>query len=352
MTHAHDNPLGTDGFEFVEFAAVDAKPLHELLAALGFKATARHRHYQITRYEQGGANLLVNEEPDSFAIGFAAAHGPAAASSFAIRVKDARKAFARAVAHGAKPAPTEGAKDPLTTPVIEGVGGSRLYLVEHYGGDAAYAKDFEPLPGTRPAPTGHGIVAIDHLTHNVEQGQMNTWAGFYERIFNFHEVHYFDIKGMKTGLYSRAMTSPDGKVRIPINESADDKSQIAEYLRAYRGAGIQHIALATDDIYRTVESMRAGGIHFLDTPKTYYEMVPERIPKHGEDLKRLEADRILIDADPEHPQKILLQIFTETVIGPIFFEIIQRKGNEGFGEGNFRALFLAMERDQERRGQL
>ncbi|MHB1543264.1 MAG: 4-hydroxyphenylpyruvate dioxygenase [Gammaproteobacteria bacterium] len=351
MAHAQDNPLGTDGFEFVEFAAADPRPLRTLFEALGFQATARHRRYQITRYEQGGANLLLNEEPGSFASSFTAVHGPAA-TSFAIRVKDARQAFARAVALGAKPADPSQSKDALSTPVIEGVGGSRLYLVERYGRDAAYEKDFEPLSKGRPVPSGHGIRVIDHLTHNVERGEMDTWSGFYERIFNFHEVRYFDIKGMKTGLFSRAMTSPDGRVRIPINESADDKSQIAEYLRAYRGAGIQHIALGTENIYETVEAMRHAGIRFLDTPAAYYEMVPERIPHHGEDVKRLEADRLLIDADPEDPQKILLQIFTEPVIGPIFFEIIERKGNEGFGEGNFRALFLAMERDQERRGQL
>ncbi len=351
MAHAQENPLGTDGFEFVEFAAFDPRPLRTLFEALGFEATARHRRFAITRYEQGGANLLLNEEPGGFASSFTSAHGPAA-TSFAIRVKDARQAFARAVARGAKPADTAGSKDPLSTPVIEGVGGSRLYLVDHYGGGAAYEQDFEPLPNSRGVPRGRGIVAIDHLTHNVERGQMDTWSGFYERIFNFHEVRYFDIKGVKTGLFSRAMTSPDGRVRIPINESADDKSQIAEYLRAYRGAGIQHIALGTENIYETVESMRQAGIRFLDTPKAYYEMVPGRIPHHGEDLDRLERDRLLIDADPEDPQKILLQIFTEPVIGPIFFEIIERKGNEGFGEGNFRALFLAMERDQERRGEL
>ena len=351
MAHVKDNPLGTDGFEFVEFAAADPRPLRTLFEALGFRATARHRRYQITRYEQGGANLLLNEEPDSFASAFTTSHGPAA-TSFAIRVKDARQAFARAVALGAKPADPARSKDPLSTPVIEGVGGSRLYLVDHYGGDAAYERDFEPLPDARKAPPGHGIVLIDHLTHNVERGAMDTWSGFYERIFNFHEVRYFDIKGKKTGLFSRAMTSPDGRVRIPINESADDKSQIAEYLREYRGAGIQHIALGTENIYATVEAMRRAGIRFLSTPSTYYEMIPERIPRHGEDLGRLEADQVLIDADPEDPSKILLQIFTEPVIGPIFFEIIERKGNEGFGEGNFRALFLAMERDQERRGQL
>ena len=350
MTAKHDNPLGTDGFEFVEFTAADPAPLRALFEALGFVPTARHRHLRITRYQQGDANLLLNEEPSGFAAGFAQAHGPSACG-FALRVRDARQAAARAVALGARPVPLS--RDyALDTPVIEGVGGSLLYLVERYGGDRAYEADYEPLAVPPDRVRGRGILTIDHLTHNVERGQMDVWASFYERIFNFHEVHYFDIKGVKTGLLSRALTSPDGRVRIPINESADDKSQIAEFLRDYRGPGIQHIALGTADIYQTVESLGQAGIRFLATPAAYYEMVPERIPQHGQDLKRLERDQLLIDADPEDRGKILLQIFTEPVVGPIFFEIIQRKGNEGFGEGNFRALFLAMERDQERRGRL
>jgi 4-hydroxyphenylpyruvate dioxygenase len=191
---------------------------------------------------------------------------------------------------------------------------------------------------------------LDHLTHNVQRGNMDKWAGFYERLFNFREIRYFDIKGARTGLVSRAMTSPDGKVRIPINESSDDKSQIAEYLQQYRGEGIQHIALFTADIYKTVEGLRTNRVGFLDVPDTYYEMIDERLPGHGEDIERMRANRILIDGDPETRQRLLLQIFTETNVGPIFFEIIQRKGNEGFGEGNFQALFESIERDQQRRG--
>ncbi len=350
MALKRDNPLGTDGFEFVEFAAADPEPLRRLFEALGFVATARHRRLRITRYQQGDANLLLNEEPSGFAGTFAKTHGPGACG-FAIRIRDARQAAARAVGRGARPVPPS-PDYAMEVPVVEGVGGSLLYLVERYGSDRAYEADYEPLAVDADRIRGRGILAIDHLTHNVERGQMDVWASFYERIFKFHEAHYFDIKGVKTGLLSRAMTSPDGRVRIPINESADDQSQIAEFIRDYHGPGIQHIALGTEDIYRTVEALRQAGVRFLDTSSTYYEMVPERIPNHGEDLKRLEADRLLIDADPEDQGKILLQIFTEPVIGPIFFEVIQRKGNEGFGEGNFRALFLAMERDQERRGRL
>jgi len=225
-------------------------------------------------------------------------------------------------------------------------------MVDGYDKGDVYAKEYAYLPGVDKNPKGVGLKYIDHLTHNVNRGEMNTWAGYYERLFNFREIRYFDIKGLKTGLLSRAMTSPDGKVRIPLNESSDDKSQIAEYLRQYKGEGIQHIALFTDHVYDTVETMRRAEVEFLDTPDAYYEMVDERVPNHGEDLARMRKDKILIDADMEDRKKQLLQIFTQNCIGPIFFEIIQRKGNEGFGEGNFRALFLAIERDQMKRGVL
>jgi 4-hydroxyphenylpyruvate dioxygenase len=356
MADLFPNPLGTDGFDFVEYAAPDAALLHALFKTMGFTAVARHKRIAATLYRQGDINFVVNEQPGSFAAEFAEAHGPCAVG-FAIRVKDAAQAFNDAKASGAKPHAAAPAQLPFAVPTIEGIGGSVLYLVDDYPGSARasgdfYAKDFEYLPGIERAPSGVGLQYVDHLTHNVHQGQMATWAGFYEKLFNFREIRYFDIKGVKTGLLSKAMTSPDGKVRIPINESADDKSQIAEYLRQYKGEGIQHIALHTDDIYGTVTAMRAAGVDFQVTPDTYYEMVDERVPKHGEDLARMQKLSILIDGNPEDDQgkHLLLQIFTQNCIGPIFFEIIQRKGNEGFGEGNFRALFLSIERDQMRRG--
>jgi 4-hydroxyphenylpyruvate dioxygenase len=239
----------------------------------------------------------------------------------------------------------------LNIPAIEGIGGSLIYLVDRYGERTIYDVDFTPLVADIAVPRV-GLTGIDHLTHNVHRGRMQLWAEFYERLFNFREVRYFDIEGRLTGLKSKAMTSPDGRIRIPINESADDKSQIAEYLEAYHGEGIQHIALATGDIYAAVEALQARAISFMSVPDTYYEAVDTRVPGHGEDLTRLKRDRILIDGAPAAAQGLLLQIFTETVIGPIFFEIIQRKGNEGFGEGNFRALFESIERDQIRRGVL
>ena len=236
--------------------------------------------------------------------------------------------------------------------MVNGIGDGMLYLVDRYGERSIYDVDFECLPGVDRWPAGHGLTRIDHLTHNVRRGQMDRWARFYEELFGFHELRQFDIEGQRTGLASRAMASPDGRIRIPINESQDDKSQIEEYLREYRGEGIQHIALFTDNIYETVEAMRAQDVEFLDTPDTYYEIVEERVPNHGEDLERMKKNRLLLDADDETKKKLLLQIFTQNCIGPIFFEIIQRKGNEGFGNGNFTALFESIERDQMKRGVL
>ena len=240
----------------------------------------------------------------------------------------------------------------LNIPAIRGIGGAELYLVDRYGQQSIYDVDFKPLPGVEPHPKGAGLGYIDHLTHNVFRGGMDRWAGFYERYFNFREVRYFDIEGKLTGLTSRAMTSPCGKIRIPINESADDRSQIEEYLQHYRGEGVQHIALGTGDIVAAVRSLRQSGTRFLDTPDTYYERVDARVPGHGCDLVTLKELKILVDGAPTEGQGLLLQIFTENAIGPIFFEIIERRGNDGFGEGNFKALFESMEEDQVRRGVL
>jgi 4-hydroxyphenylpyruvate dioxygenase len=313
---------------------------------MGFPVTARHRSKNVTLHRQGDINFVINAEPSGFGQQFARAHGPSACA-MAFRVKDAAAAFRRAVALGAKPVETDVGPMELRIPAIEGIGGSLIYLVDRYGDRTIYDVDF--LPVTDAARTGGaGLALIDHLTHNVRRGRMDHWAGFYERLFNFREIRYFDIEGRKTGLFSRAMTSPCGKIRIPINESQDDKSQIEEYIREYRGEGIQHIALSTPDIYATVDALRANGVEFQDTPDTYYEGVDARVSGHRESLERMKERRILIDGSAA--DGILLQIFTRNVIGPIFFEIIQRKGNEGFGEGNFRALFESIELDQERRG--
>ncbi len=348
-----ENPMGVDGFEFVEFAAPDPRLLHELFPKLGFSAIAKHRTKKITLYRQGQCNFLVNEEPDSFAADFAAQHGPSACG-FAIRFREpAATVLAATLANGAEEITHKAATKAVDVPVIKGIGDCMLYLVDRYGDKGEiYAEAFDYLPGVERNPKGFGLTFIDHLTHNLYFGNMAQWAGYYERLFNFREIRYFDIKGSKTGLVSKAMTAPDGLVRIPLNESSDAKSQINEYLDEYKGEGIQHIACFTDTIYETVEAMRAAGVAFLDTPESYYEVVDVRVPDHGEDVARLAKNKILIDADVETKQRKLLQIFTQNSIGPIFFEIIQRKGNEGFGEGNFQALFESIERDQMRRGVL
>jgi 4-hydroxyphenylpyruvate dioxygenase len=342
------NPMRTDGFEFVEYAAPDPELLRQLFEGMGLPAVARHRSKNVTLHSQGDINFIINAEHDSFAQKFARAHGPCACA-MAFRVADARLAYSRALDLGAKPGPVTAGPMELNIPSIEGIGGSLIYLVDRYGERTIYDVDFIPVIDTEPHVPA-GLLRIDHLTHNVRRGNMNVWAGFYEKLFNFREIRYFSIEGKETGLFSRALTSPCGKIRIPINESQDDKSQIEEYLNEYKGEGIQHIALGTDDIYKTVDTLRARGVEFQETPATYYEGVDARVEGHRESVPELERRGILIDGSEK--TGILLQIFTKNAIGPIFFEIIQRKGNDGFGEGNFQALFESIELDQKRRGVL
>ncbi|WP_028116929.1 4-hydroxyphenylpyruvate dioxygenase [Ferrimonas senticii] len=353
MTNPDWNPLATDGFEFVEYTAPDAAgidALKQLFSSLGFAEVAKHRSKQAWLYRQGDINFIVNAEPSSQAAQFAKLHGPSVCG-MAWRVKDSAKAMAHALANGATEFVGNIGPMELNIPAVHGIGDSTLYFVDRYGDNSIYDVDFGFYPDYRErlAAKDTGLYEIDHLTHNVFQGNMNKWAGFYERIGNFREIRYFDIEGKLTGLVSRAMTGPCGKIRIPINESSDDKSQIEEYLREYQGEGIQHIAMTTDDIYQTVRTLRAGGMEFMPTPDTYYGKVDERVPGHGEDLTEMQQLKILVDGAPTK-DGILLQIFTQTVIGPVFFEIIQRKGNQGFGEGNFKALFESIEEDQIRRG--
>jgi 4-hydroxyphenylpyruvate dioxygenase len=348
--NATSNPVGTDGFEFVEYTAPDPELLRTLFERLGFPVAARHRSKNVTLHRQGDINFIINAEPNSFGQRFAREHGPSACA-MAFRVKDAAAAYQRCIDLGAKPVENRVGPMELQIPAIEGIGGSLIYLVDRYGERTIYDVDFVPVK-SGGAVGNAGLTYIDHLTHNVARGNMNKWAGFYEKLFNFREIRYFDIEGKKSGLFSRAMTSPCGKIRIPINESQDDKSQIEEYLQAYRGEGIQHIALGTENIVHTVDVLRTQGVQFQDTPDTYYEGVDARVRGHRENLEELRKRRILLDGNPEKGEGLLLQIFTQNVIGPIFFEIIQRKGNEGFGEGNFQALFESIELDQMRRGVL
>lgn len=346
------NPLGTDGFEFVEFTAPSAagiQQLHALFEMMGFTAIAKHRSKDVTLFRQGGINFLVNSSPYTHFAQFATAHGPSACA-MGWRVQDAPAAYAHAVAQGAVPFDARPGFMELRLPSVYGIGNSVLYFADQITGHSIYDVDFIALPGVDQQPQGVGLTEIDHLTHNVARGNMDVWSGFYERIANFKQIRYFDIEGKQTGLFSKAMTSPCGRIRIPINESADDHSQIEEFLKQYRGEGIQHIALATTDIYATVAKLKERGVIFMDTLDAYYDKVDVRVPDHGESVARLQELKILIDGAPV--EGILLQIFTSTVIGPIFFEVIQRKGNEGFGEGNFRALFESIEEDQVKRGVL
>lgn len=355
-----DNPMGTDGFEFIEYAAPDPQAMGELFERMGFKPIARHRHKNVVLYRQGGINFILNAEPDSFAQRFARLHGPSICA-IAFRVRDAKAAYERAISLGAWGYAGQAGPGELNIPAIKGIGDSVIYLVDRWRGKNGakegdignigfYDVDFEPLPGAELNPEGIGLTYIDHLTHNVHRGRMKEWADFYERLFNFREVRYFDIEGQATGVRSKAMTSPCGKIRIPINEEGNDKAgQIQEYLDKYHGEGIQHIALGSTNLYDTVDALQMNGVKLLTTSETYYELLPKRIPNVGEDIGALQQRNILVDGQPG---ELLLQIFSENQLGPIFFEFIQRKGNEGFGEGNFKALFETMELDQMRRGVL
>ncbi|ABG41505.1 4-hydroxyphenylpyruvate dioxygenase [Paraglaciecola sp. T6c] len=349
----HYNPLNTDGFEFVEYTAADEKgikDLADLFSSLGFAEVAKHRSKRVWLYKQGDINFIINAEHASQAQEFARLRGPSVCG-MAFRVKDGKVAFEHALENGAKAFVGNLGAMELNIPAVYGIGESTLYFVDRYGDDSIYEVDFRFYPNWREKmkECDAGLLTLDHLTHNVKRGNMVVWANFYERLGNFREVRHFDIEGKLTGLVSRAMTSPCGKIRIPINESSDDKSQIEEFIREYNGEGIQHIALCTNDIYQTVKTLRNVGVNFMDTPDTYYEGVDARVAGNGENLADLQSLKLLIDGAPMR-DGILLQIFTDTVIGPVFFEIIQRKGNEGFGEGNFKALFESIEQDQIRRG--
>lgn len=347
---SYENPMQTDGFEFVEFASENPKELDQMFKNMGFTAIAKHRSKDVTLYRQGEINFILNNQPGSHAHFYARSHGPSAVA-MAFRVKDAKAAHARALSLGAKDGSHAVGENELKIPAILGIGESLLYLVDTYGDENIYDTDFVPFPGVDQHPQGVGLSLIDHLTHNVYQGRMDLWCDFYTRLFNFREQRYFDIKGERTGLFSRAMISPCGKIRIPINESQDNISQIAEYLKEYKGEGIQHIALLVEDINDVITKLRRADIPFQDISKTYYEVINERLPGHGLDLDTLSKNNILIDGEVDGDKKdLLLQIFTQPVIGPIFFEIIERLGHDGFGEGNFGALFESMERDQMRRG--
>jgi len=359
-TSLPENPMGTNGFEFIEYAAPDPTAMAVVFEQMGFKAIARHRRKDVTLYRQGEINFILNAELDSFAQRFARLHGPSVCA-IAFRVQDAKQAYERALSLGAWGYAGQSGPGELNIPAIKGIGDSLIYLVDRWHGKnnakegdigniGFFDVDFEPLLGAKLNPLGHGLQYIDHLTHNVHRGRMVEWADFYERLFNFREIRYFDIEGQVTGVKSKALTSPCGKIRIPINEEGTEiAGQITEYLDTYKGEGIQHIALGSGDLLKTVDALSASGVKLLDTVDTYFELIDKRIPGHGQDIEALRARKILVDGKPG---ALLLQIFSANQLGPIFFEFIQRKGDEGFGEGNFKALFESIELDQMRRGVL
>ena len=353
MADLFENPMGLMGFEFVEFASPEPNVLEPVFEQLGFSRIATHRSKDVALYRQGEINFIVNNEPESVASYFAAEHGPSACG-MAFRVRDSHKAYERALELGAQPVELPPGPMELRLPAIKGIGGAPLYLIDRFGdGLSIYDIDFEFAKGADRHPKGHGFKLIDHLTHNVYRGRMAHWSAFYERIFNFREIRYFDIKGEYTGLTSRAMTAPDGRIRIPLNEEASKTTgQIEEFLMKYNGEGIQHIALLTDDLLASIDSLRNAGVPLMKAPPaTYYEMLDERLPGHGENAAELQSRGILLDGTTEGgTRRLLLQIFSDTLLGPVFFEFIQRKGDDGFGEGNFKALFESLERDQLRRG--
>ena len=355
MADLFENPAGLDGFEFIEFSAPEKGVLEAVFEAMGFTRIAQHRSKDVHLWRQGGINLVANYEPRSAAWFFAREHGPSACG-MAFRVRDARKAYDHLIAQGAEPVQVETGPMELRLPAIRGIGGAILYLVDRYNDNLSiYDIDFEYLEGVDRNPVGAGFEVIDHLTHNVYTGRMAYWADYYEKLFNFREIRFFDIKGEYTGLTSKALTAPDGKIRIPLNEEGEGgKGQIEEFLRAFNGEGIQHIAFSCQDLIQCWDNLKARGIPFMTAPpETYYEMLRERLPDHGEPVDELKARGILLDGTTEGGSpRLLLQIFSETQLGPVFFEFIQRKGDDGFGEGNFKALFESIERDQINRGVL
>jgi len=355
MADLFENPIGLCGFEFVEFASSERGVIEPVFESIGFTKVARHRSKDVELWRQGGINFIVNYEPQSHAAYFCAEHGPSACA-MGFRVKSAAEAYREAIKRGAEPVSTQPGISELNIPAIKGIGGALIYFIDRFEeGQSIYDVDFEYLEGVERRPEGCGFKIIDHLTHNVYKGRMDYWAGYYERLFNFREIRFFDIKGEYTSLISRALTAPDGLIRIPLNEEKSEKvGQIEEYLREYKGEGIQHIAFSCDDLIACWDRLKAQGVQFMSAPpETYYEMLESRLPEHGEPTAELQRRGILLDGSTEGGQpRLLLQIFSEKAIGPIFFEFIQRKEDEGFGEGNFKALFESIERDQINRGVL
>ena len=344
------NPAGTDGFEFVEFAHPEPQVLRDLFGSMGYSLTAKHKSKDIELWQQGDITYVINNESGSHAMDFVEEHGPCA-PSMAWRVVDAGHALRHALSKGAEE--YTGSGKVMDVPAIVGIGGSLIYFIDKYYETSPYNEEFDWVADAHPE--GVGFFYLDHLTHNVFKGNMDVWFRFYGDTFNFKEIRFFDIEGKYTGLFSRALTSPCGKIRIPINEDRGETGQIVNYLKKYKGEGIQHIAVGTSNIYDSTDAIAANGIRFMPgPPEMYYRKSYDRVVGHDEPLDRMKKHGILIDGEgvvDGGETKILLQIFSKTVIGPIFFEFIERKGDDGFGEGNFKALFESIEAEEMAKGE-
>lgn len=347
---AEQNPCGLNGVDFIEYSGPGAQYFENLFTKMGFAEVAQVLGKKIKLFRQGDINFILNTEPDTFAAQFEKMHGPSV-SATGFRVGNAEKAFEVAVSRGARPYDgNETSRGASPFLAVYGIGDSLIYFIDEKNHKRMYENIFGLKNNDDLRPVGLGLKIVDHFTNNVPVGEMQKWCDFYEKVFNFREARYFDIKGKSTGLISKVMRSPCSLFSVPINEPSDPKSQIQEYLDEYKGSGIQHLALVTDDIVPTLEDLKKNQMQFLNPPpKTYYAQLKDRLPQVTEDLNRLEKNAILVDGDHDG---YLLQIFTKNVIGPVFYEVIQRKGHQGFGEGNFQALFDAIEADQKARGYL
>jgi 4-hydroxyphenylpyruvate dioxygenase len=344
------NDIALDGIEFIEFASDKPEQLERLFLNFGFSKLKKHATKDVTYFCQNDIHFMLNNETGTAADKFRKLHGPSICS-MGWRVADAKKAMELTVQRGATACtnPDYRYANGEAVPAIYGIGNSIIYFIENYQNPKRYENlQFKDLEKPTLIPQ-KGFTLIDHLTNNVEKGTMQKWSNFYKDIFGFVEVRYFDIKGAKTGLTSFALRSPCGKFCIPINEGTEDKSQINEYLREYKGPGVQHLAFLTDDILSSLRDLEGSRIETLDIDDQYYGEVFDRVPNVREDHKEIRKYNVLVDGDAEG---YLLQIFTKNLVGPIFIEIIQRRNHYSFGEGNFGALFRSIERDQEKRGVL
>jgi 4-hydroxyphenylpyruvate dioxygenase len=348
------NPAGLKSIDHLEFT-VDSLSSNtlKLFSTMGFIQTAENHEAKL--FTQGQVRFLAKAatNENDHARKYYRNHGEGV-SKISFQVESVEKALEVTLKNGATLVNDlhldETSEGKIKTAAIQGFGDVINEFVERPNG--IFRAGFKKTSKDELAkPLATRVSRIDHLTNNVPKGQMDHWVEFYKKTYGFIETRYFDIKGSQTGLNSKVVQLADNSIIIPINEPEKEggKSQIQEFLDVHKGPGVQHIALMTPDIISTVRELRERGVNFLQVPSTYYEDIPKRPFNVTEELKILERHNLLVDGDAEG---YLLQIFSETYIGPLFFEFIQRKNHWGFGNGNFQALFDAIERDQIKRGYL